>query len=200
MSDNSNIPSEIISVSTCINKFMYLKIFIETTNDNELKNIYINAAKIHNEKIMTHDNNKKMYIDAGFDLFSPEINYNANQIPIKVDLGICCSAQIYDGTQIDKQLTNTGYYMYPRSSLSKTALRLANSVGIIDSGYRGNLIGMFDSATPYINSHFTYPIHNRHLQICAPGLIPIVVEIVETKECLGEKTLRGDGGFGSTGK
>jgi dUTPase len=39
---------------------------------------------------------------------------------------------------------STGYYMYPRSSLSKTKLRLANSVGIIDSGYCGFLIGMFD--------------------------------------------------------
>jgi dUTPase len=192
---NINIPSEIALASAYINKFMYLKIFIESNDD--LKKIYIDAAKIHNEKIMTHDN-KNLYIDAGFDLFSPEIF--SNHIPIKVNLGICCSAQLYDGTQINKQLTNTGYYMYPRSSLSKTALRLANSVGIIDSGYRGNLIGMFDSAAPYINSHFTYSANDRHLQICAPGLIPIVVEIVETKECLGEKTLRGDGGFGSTGK
>ena len=31
------------------------------------------------------------------------------------------------------------FYVYPRSSISKTPLRMANSVGIIDSGYRGNL-------------------------------------------------------------
>ena len=34
---------------------------------------------------------------------------------------------------------NIGYYLYPRSSISKTPLILANSVGIIDSGYRGNI-------------------------------------------------------------
>ena len=40
---------------------------------------------------------------------------------------------------------------------------------------------------------------DRHLQICAPGLIPIIAEIVDSREELGEETARGDGGFGSTG-
>ena len=94
--------------------------------------------------------------------------------------------------------------MYPRSSLSKTQLRLANSVGIIDAGYRGHLMGMFDVVNidpdddkdaDYFGKKF-----DRYLQICAPGLVPIVVEIVNTKEELGEETERGDGGFGSTGR
>ena len=42
--------------------------------------------------------------------------------------------------------------------------------------------------------------YDRYIQICAPGLAPIIVEIVDTKEDLGEKTKRGDGGFGSTGR
>ena len=33
------------------------------------------------------------------------------------------------------------YFMYPRSSISKTPLRLINSVGIIDKDYRGNVMG-----------------------------------------------------------
>jgi dUTPase len=36
--------------------------------------------------------------------------------------------------------TFTSYYLYPRSSLSKTSFQLANSVGVIDAGYRGNLM------------------------------------------------------------
>ena len=40
---------------------------------------------------------------------------------------------------------------------------------------------------------------DRHLQICAPGLIPIVVELVDLREELGVETIRGNGGFGSTG-
>ena len=49
---------------------------------------------------------------------------------------------------ISNEITYTpcGYYLYPRSSTgSKTPLRLSNSIGVIDSGYRGNLIACFDN-------------------------------------------------------
>jgi len=88
-----------------------------------------------------------------------------------------------------------GYGLYPRSSIGKTSLLLANNVGIIDSGYRGNIIGGFRnlSEQPYqVNQH------DRLLQICAPDLRPIMVEIVENSEL--EETSRQEGGFGSTGK
>ena len=87
--------------------------------------------------------------------------------------------------------------MYPRSSISKSPLRLANNVGIIDAGYRGHLIGMFD--LPSGNTEHIKKF-DRYLQICAPGLVPIIVEVVNQKEDLGEETERGDGGFGSTGR
>ena len=35
---------------------------------------------------------------------------------------------------------NCSYYLYPRSSISKTPLRMSNSTGIIDAGYRGEII------------------------------------------------------------
>jgi len=38
------------------------------------------------------------------------------------------------------------------------------------------------------------------VQICAPGLVPIYVKIVDNMEELGPSTSRGEGGFGSTGK
>jgi hypothetical protein len=38
-----------------------------------------------------------------------------------------------------------GFYLYPRSSISKTRMRLANSLGIIDAGYRGDLIAAVDT-------------------------------------------------------
>ena len=41
---------------------------------------------------------------------------------------------------------------------------------------------------------------DRLVQLCAPSLIPIYVEVVENMESLGVKTQRGDGGFGSTGR
>lgn len=167
---------------------MLLKIFVE---DPDLKEKYQEAADKHNLKMK----NEK-YPDAGFDIFTPE-DYFCNQaIVTKINFGIKCSAS-NAVWQMPNNYTHTGYYMYPRSSLSKTKLRLANSVGIIDSGYRGNLIGAFDCISQ--NEEYKVLRHDRLVQICAPDLRPIVVQIVDSEEDLGEKTRRGGGGFGSTG-
>ena len=165
-------------------RYMHLKIFVE---DDSLKQEYVKAVSIHNSKM------EKSLYDAGFDIFSP-INYEINETTKlhKLDFKVICAAEmILD----NNKRFNTGFYMYPRSSLSKSKLRLANSVGIIDSGYRGNLIGMFD-----VLGRVNIDSYDRLLQICAPYLCPIYVEIVETKEDLGLKTNRGSGGFGSTGR
>jgi dUTP pyrophosphatase len=168
---------------------MVLKIFLDT-NDTILKNKYIDAANSHNSELV---NNPTM-IDAGFDLFNPEL-YTALSSLNKIDFKVICSAtMVLDSGKI----YNTGYYMYPRSSLSKTKLRLANSTGIIDAGYRGHLMGMFDLIET--NELYSVQQHDRLLQICAPGLVPIIVEVVNSVKELGEQTKRGDGGFGSTGR
>jgi len=208
-------------------KIMLLKLYVDT-NDENLKYTYINAANIHNNKIIQCP----QHIDAGFDLHSPgndgeELNTYGNNLrffgpgwndrkPVnKLDFKVSCSAEMI--TDRGKRF-NTGYYMYPRSSLSKTQLRLANSVGIIDSGYRGHLIGMFDvvniddssnNDNVVVDDNIQYfrneadfwgKKFDRYVQICAPGLVPILVEIVDTMEELGEETARGGGGFGSTGR
>jgi dUTP pyrophosphatase len=197
-------------------KVMILKMFIDGSDD--LKQKYIDAVKTHNDRITCDPN----IVDAGFDLFAPGnegINSDVDTLEFfggghankssvnKLDFNVCCAAQMMKS---DGKCFNTGFYMYPRSSLSKTKLRLSNSVGIIDAGYRGHLIGMFDvvNLTPnsdipkstnkepdYIGNKF-----DRYVQICAPGLVPILVEIVNSKEALGDKTERGIGGFGSTGR
>jgi dUTP pyrophosphatase len=89
-----------------------------------------------------------------------------------------------------------GYFLYPRSSTgTKTPLRLANSIGIIDSGYRGNYIAAFDNVR--IES-FQIEQAQRLVQICSPNLTyPLRVELVEE---LDMDTVRGEGGFGSTGR
>lgn len=171
-----------------LNSLMLLKIFVENP---ELKEKYKEAAEKHNLKMK---NDK--YPDAGFDIFTPE-DYFCNQaIVTKINFGIKCSASLV-AWQMPNTYVHSGYYMYPRSSLSKTKLRLANSVGIIDSGYRGNLIGAFDCITQ--NEEYKVLKYDRLVQICAPDLRPIIVQIVDSEEELGEKTSRGGGGFGSTG-
>ena len=88
-----------------------------------------------------------------------------------------------------------GYYLYPRSSIVKTGCRLANSVGIIDSGYRGNIGAYFDVIN---NNNSIIEKKSRFVQICHPTLEPFHVIIVQNESDLGT-TRRGEGGFGSTG-
>ena len=171
--------------------FMLLHIFID--NDPTLKNVYLEAVEKHNQKIAEDI----IYYDAGFDLFLPE-NSNAfmNNCINKVDFKVKCSAMIVEQANSDWICQPTPFYTYARSSLSKTPLRLANNQGIIDTGYRGNLIGMFDC----LSDTYSPEPNSRLLQICAPGLLPIYVNVVDNIEDLGASTARGEGGFGSTGK
>ena len=75
----------------------------------------------------------------------------------------------------------------------KTPLRMSNSVGIIDSGYRGNLIGLVDNLS---NEDYVVKSGTRLFQICSPTLNnPIKLEIVQELS----ETERNDSGIGSTG-
>jgi dUTPase len=155
----------------------YMSLCICVTHP-ELKKRYIDMARLHNQQTE----------NAGFDIITPLHTSCFSGQVTKIDFGVKCKAIMV--TDSGKKY-NTGFYMYPRSSLSNTELRLANSVGIIDSGYRGNLIGAFDT-----NVDCAAQAGARLVQICAPGLVPIVVSIVDD---IGDETLRGAGGFGSTG-
>lgn len=171
--------------------FMHLRLFIDS-HDNELIETYLVACNNHNRKILNPNNN---HIDAGFDIFVPYEQLCMTDQPNKVDHLIRCSAVMHT---FDNDEINTGYYLYPRSSISNTPLRLANSVGIIDSGYRGHLIGKFDCIMQNQNQYRIQQF-DRLLQICAPGLVPIYVELVLNKDALGV-TERESNGFGSSGR
>tara|TARA_B110000967_G_scaffold195330_1_gene224725 strand:- start:922 stop:1161 length:240 start_codon:yes stop_codon:yes gene_type:complete len=75
----------------------------------------------------------------------------------------------------------------------RTPLRMSNSVGIIDSGYRGHLIGMVDNLS---DEDYIVEKGTRLFQVCSPSLNnPIKLSIVQELS----DTQRGDGGIGSTG-
>ena len=120
--------------------------------------------------------------DAGLDLYVLEdIKINAGEtLPIK--LGVACEPE--DGR---------AYFLMPRSSISKTPLRLANSIGLIDGGYRGELMAMCDNIK---SDSYTVEKGQRLFQIVACDCSPITYELVEDLS----NTTRGTGGFGSTGK
>jgi dUTP pyrophosphatase len=84
--------------------------------------------------------------------------------------------------------------VFPRSSIRKYELALSNSVGVIDSGYRGELQATFKK-TNGLDS-LAYKVGDRIAQIIIIPYPPIEFEEVEELN----NTERGEGGFGSTGK
>jgi hypothetical protein len=173
---------------------------------------YEEIVIMYNEKVQAH--NKKVresqYADSGFDLMIPfdysdhENGYSDNRITsvtFRAPLGVKCSMWRLDSTR--PILVPCGYYLYPRSSIVKTPFRLSNSVGIIDSGYRGEIMAVVDNIDSENNDmkacilKYISPM-TRMFQICSPTLEPFLVEVVDSEEELGF-TERGSGGFGSTG-
>jgi dUTP pyrophosphatase len=87
--------------------------------------------------------------------------------------------------------------VFPRSSVRKYDLALTNSVGVIDSGYRGELQATFKK-TSWLkqDSSTKYNVGDKGAQIM---IIPHpTIEFEEADEL--SDTERGEGGFGSTGK
>lgn len=159
-------------------------------NNNELVEKYKNLSEKHNNQIKTDP-----YPNAGVDLFFPEETKLSLFETSFVSMNIQCEMRMYNN---DSDCWDpTSYYLYPRSSISKTPLMLANQTGIIDSGYRGNIIGAFRNISGGPQS-FLVEKHTRLLQICAPDLRPILIELVDST--FFETTSRNNGGFGSTGK
>ena len=149
---------------------------------------YTDKCQLHNAKA------NETYPDAGFDLACPtEMTLAGRGVLYGYQLE---TAMYKSDTDIDlssaslSTMTPTAFYLYPRSSISSTPLRLANSVGIIDSGYRGEIKAAFDCAEPY-----TLKKNQRIVQVCTPTLEPMYVQVVNALT----STARGDGGFGSTG-
>jgi len=135
----------------------------------------------YTEKINLH-NNQGPYPNSGFDLICPEVYQSDKTFMVNFKV----KGSMYD------EATNmpVGYFLFARSSISKTNFRLANSVGIIDSGYRGNLCAYFD-----VKNESTTEPYQRLVQICAPSLEPFRIEIVDSLD----QTERGECGFGSSG-
>lgn len=199
--------------------YYLLKLFVDT--DLALASLYKQAAEKHNKGVEAYLHEKQdqgqgqdqgqdqgqgqgqcqspVYVDAGFDLFCPEEIIMAGRQTWKVNHQVKTAMEFIKGGEGEGEGLPVGYYLYPRSSTgTKTPLRLANSVGIIDAGYRGHLIAVFDN---WQDRNYVIELQQRLVQICPPNLTyPIYVKLVATEAELGLLTERGAGGFGSTGK
>lgn len=124
--------------------------------------------------------------DAGWDLHCAEdVTIEPGQT-VFLDFGLSVSC-VMDGAMAIPLL------LMPRSSISKTPLRLANSIGLIDPGYRGTIKAAIDhrGTEPYEIKR-----GDRLFQLVAmptQGMGWTAVNSLDSTE-------RGDGGFGSTGR
>ena len=125
--------------------------------------------------------------DSGFDLYCPnDIVIPPKAISFKIDLKV--------QTMFLVDNINVGYLMMPRSSMgSKTPLRLCNSIGLIDAGYRGNLIMVVDNIS---NNNVNITKGTRLVQAVSFNGKPIMGNIVNELK----SSQRGEAGFGSTDK
>jgi dUTP pyrophosphatase len=133
--------------------------------------------------------------DAGMDVIATSI---ISDTPTQITYGLGIALEIPNGF--------VGL-VFPRSSIRKTGLQLSNSVGVIDSGYRGELQatfnklfggeGMYDEMkVNQMQPNDYYKIGDRVAQIMIIPFPPIEFEQVTQLS----ETERGEGGFGSTGK
>lgn len=85
--------------------------------------------------------------------------------------------------------------LFPRSSVARKDLVLSNCVGVIDSGYRGEVTAKFGLANrPQVED----PIYRAGDRICQMVIVELPgVEFVEADSLSGSD--RGEGGYGSTG-
>jgi dUTP pyrophosphatase len=146
--------------------------------DTETNKFEVKIKKLHKDAIIPKYAKEG---DAGLDLVATEIISNT-------------TFDVTYGTGLAMEIPQ-GYVglVYPRSSIHKYELTLSNSVGVIDSGYRGEIRAVFKK-TNGLDS-LKYQKGDRILQIIIVPYPKITfTEVDELSE-----TERGEGGFGSTG-
>ncbi len=140
-----------------------------------IKPFSLEVKKMYEEHSHFHDG------DAGLDLFViHEQTIEAGESTF-IHLQIAC-----------ENVDGKPYLVMPRSSIAKTPLRLSNSIGLIDGGYRGEIMAAVDNIKDY---SFQVTPGQRLFQLVAMDGSPIHFKIVNELS----ETSRGSGGFGSTG-
>lgn len=145
--------------------------------EKKFNGLEIKIKKLHSDAALPKYSKEG---DAGMDLTATEI------ISETID-------QVTYGTGISMEIP-VGYVglVFPRSSVRKYELELTNSVGVIDSGYRGEIQATFNKVHTKIKK---YEVGDRIAQIM---IIPYPkIKFIESEELSNSD--RGTGGFGSTG-
>lgn len=140
----------------------------------------VRVKKLHPKSIIP---SYAKFGDAGLDLTAVDIRIDYDYGFVEYDTGLAFEIPV-------------GFvgYIFPRSSISKTNLNLCNSVGVLDSGYRGPVKLRFNATEG--KSSVEYLPGDKVGQLV---IMPIPnVELEEVSEL--STTERGDGGFGHSGR
>ncbi|MBR2022194.1 MAG: hypothetical protein IJ997_00735 [Mycoplasmataceae bacterium] len=133
--------------------------------------------------------------DAGYDMTAIDIEIKNNILTV------------HTGIALEIPIGYAGF-LFPRSSICKTDLSLTNSVGVIDSNYRGEVMCKFrihDNVFEQNNNNL-YSVNSRNVnniykigdRCCQLIILPVPdISFVEQSELTSSD--RGSGGFGSTG-
>ena len=123
--------------------------------------------------------------DAGYDLYATSC-----------DISVPDRMATY-GTGIAVEIPQ-GYVglVFPRSSICKQHLSLSNSVGVIDSGYRGEIMAKFNLLSDGSDTYSVYKIGDRIAQLI---IMPYPEVTFEEVDELSDSD-RGEGGYGSSGR
>ena len=185
---------DIARTNGCIlpDNYYVLNIYLTDSVPNQVVRKY-NSMMIENNSIFNFNSSQynKLH-DAGIDLYCIKESYILNgTLSNKIDLGIQCSMLYVSKNTSTNQVTHEpcGYFLYPRSSTgTKTPLRLSNSIGVIDSGYRGNIIACFDNldySNKLHSQHYHVVNGSRLVQICSPNITyPTFINIVNSTNYL----------------
>ena len=119
--------------------------------------------------------------DAGYDLTVDSMNIDLEEERVCYKTGLA--------VDIPKGMVGL---LFPRSSVyQKKGLRLTNSVGVIDSGYHGEVKAIFE----YKDPEYTYSVGERFCQLVIVELPKLKIEEVEELS----DSERGEKGYGSSG-
>ena len=177
-----------------------------------------NSEKYYTKEALENHNGSN---DSGFDLYCPtSFVVPPRAISYKIPLGVqgvllsevLCSSRVsiedmrgpYEEQEriegiLETYTEPTAYTLHARSSTgSRTPLRLANQIGIIDAGYRGEICAFVDNMS---DKEFAVGEGERLFQLCAPQLQHFFASVTKEDD-LGKifPSSRGSGGFGSTGR
>lgn len=139
----------------------------------------VRFKKVHPDAVVP---TKAHPTDAGFDLTAVSAEEDRRRSIVTYHTGI--AVEIPDGF--------VGL-VFPRSSVYRHQILLSNSVGVIDSGYRGEITLKFRICQPHISRYST---GERIGQLI---ILPYPEIEFEESDVLSE-TDRGEGGYGSTGR